>query len=191
MPSEHGGLIRENYLWKVLLRKGSSKEGNYYHIPPGISFVYFIQLFLINDLSLGTYDSELFRIIYGPLVSALSFIYDQSEEVPMYKHVMNGFEKCALVAAHFGLSKNLDKLVLSLCKFTVFYSQRRQHNITVRTALFKLSVFPLTIMFQILFGSNPKAQLALKTVFSLVHLHGDNIREGWKHILDLILSLYW
>lgn len=35
MPSEHGGLIRENYLWKVLLRKGASKEGEYFHIPPG------------------------------------------------------------------------------------------------------------------------------------------------------------
>ncbi|XP_066139607.1 Golgi-specific brefeldin A-resistance guanine nucleotide exchange factor 1 [Euwallacea fornicatus] len=154
MPSEHGGLIRENYLWKVLLRKGGSSEGDYYHIPP------------------GTYDSELFNLIYGSLVSALSFIYDRSEEIPVYKHVMNGFEKCALVAANFGMSEKLDKLVVSLCKFTVFYSQRRQHNITI------------------IFGSNPKAQLALKTVFSLVHLHGDVVREGWKHVLDLILSLY-
>ncbi|KAL1494184.1 hypothetical protein ABEB36_009823 [Hypothenemus hampei] len=154
MPSEHGGLIRENYLWKVLLRKGASKEGEYFHIPP------------------GTYDSELFRLIYGPLVSALSFIYEQCEEDSICKHVINGFEKCAMVAAHFGMSRNFDMLIESLCKFTVFYRQRRQHNITI------------------LFGSDFKAQLSLKTIFSLVHLHGDNLRGGWKHILDLILALY-
>lgn len=118
------------YSGKVVLKKENTTI--FHQVFP---FFYFIKLFLINDPILGTYDSELFRIIYGPLVSALSFIYDQSEEVPMYKHVMNGFEKCALVAAHFGLSKNLDMLVLSLCKFTVFYSQRRQHNITVRTVI--------------------------------------------------------
>ncbi|XP_050302323.1 Golgi-specific brefeldin A-resistance guanine nucleotide exchange factor 1 [Anthonomus grandis grandis] len=154
MPSEHGGLIRENYLWKVLLRKGASEKGEYLHIPP------------------GTYDSELFRIIYGPLVSALCFIYEQSEETSTYNHVIRGFEKCALVSAHFGMTKNLDMLIVSLCKFTVFYNQRRQNNIMV------------------LLGSNQKAQLALKTVFNLAHLNGDNIREGWKHIFDLILSLY-
>ncbi|ERL94183.1 hypothetical protein D910_11465 [Dendroctonus ponderosae] len=154
MPSEHGGLIRENYLWKILLKKSASKEGEYYHIPP------------------GTYDSELFRVIYEPLVSALSFIFEQSEDIAIYKHVMSGFEKCALVSAHFGMTENLDKLIISLCKFTVFYNQRRQNNITV------------------LFGSNQKAQLALKSVFNLVHLYGDNVRDGWKHIFDIILSLY-
>ncbi|CAG9763319.1 unnamed protein product [Ceutorhynchus assimilis] len=154
MPSEHGGLIRENYLWKVLLRKGASNKGDYFHIPP------------------GTYDSELFRLIYDPIVSALCFIYEHTEEDSVYKHVVSGFEKCALVAAHFGMTANLDTLILSLCKFTVFYNQRRQNNI------------------MILFGSNRKAQLALKTVFSLVHLNGDNIRQGWKYIFDLILALY-
>lgn len=57
MPAEQTGLVRENYLWKVLLRKGASKEGVYLHIPQ------------------GTYDSELFKLIYGPVVTALCAVY--------------------------------------------------------------------------------------------------------------------
>ena len=40
------------------------------------------------------------------------------------------------------------------------------------------------------FGMNNKAQLACKTVFQLVHSHGDILRDGWKNILDCILQLY-
>ncbi|KAJ8926524.1 hypothetical protein NQ314_021126 [Rhamnusium bicolor] len=154
MPAEQTGLVRENYLWKVLLRKGQSKEGIYLHV---------------NG---GTYDSELYQLIYGPIVAALSFVFEKSEEQSIYKRVMQGFERCAFIAANFNMTKNLDMLLLSLCKFTIFYNQQRQNNITVQ------------------FGANIKAQLALKTVFSLIHQHGDNLREGWKNLFDLILTLY-
>lgn len=42
----------------------------------------------------------------------------------------------------------------------------------------------------ILFGSNPKARLAARTLFSLTHMYGDIIREGWSSIFDIILQLY-
>ena len=41
-----------------------------------------------------------------------------------------------------------------------------------------------------MFGQNPKAQLAARTVFALAHRHGDILREGWKNILDCMLQLY-
>ena len=37
---------------------------------------------------------------------------------------------------------------------------------------------------------NNKAQIACKTVFQLVHNHGDILRDGWKNILDCIIQLY-
>lgn len=40
------------------------------------------------------------------------------------------------------------------------------------------------------FAANHKAQLAAKTVFSLAHRHGDMLREGWKNILDCMITLY-
>lgn len=72
MPAEHTGLVRENYLWKILLRKGQTKDGCYIH-----------------DNS-GTYDSELFQIVYGPIVAALSSVYEKSENESVHKKVIQG-----------------------------------------------------------------------------------------------------
>lgn len=154
MPAEQSGLVKENYLWKVLLRKGLSKDGIYYNI---------------ND---KTYHKELYHLIYGPIVAALSFVYEKSEDHNVYRKVIEGIEKCAIIASNFCMPKNLDMLILTLCKYTVFYNAQKQNGILIK------------------FGNNKKAQLALKSVFSLIHNHGDNIREGWKNILDIILSLY-
>ncbi|XP_050501190.1 Golgi-specific brefeldin A-resistance guanine nucleotide exchange factor 1 [Diabrotica virgifera virgifera] len=154
MPAEQAGLVRENYFWKILLRKGQTKDGIYIH-----------------DNS-GTYDSELFQIVYGPIVAALSSVYEKAENESVHKKVMQGFERCAFIAANLNISTNLDMLILGICKFTVFYNQQKQNNIVVQ------------------FGMNSKAQLALRTVFSLIHQHGNTMREGWKHLFDLLLALY-
>ncbi|KAJ3644551.1 hypothetical protein Zmor_022276 [Zophobas morio] len=154
MPAEQTGLVRENYLWKVLLRKGSSKDGRYYH------------------LNSGQYDPELFSLIWAPIVAALSFVFDKSEEQLIYKKAMTGFQKCAFISSQFGMTKNLDMLIQTLTKYTTFNSVQRSHNGTIA------------------FGANIKARLALKCVTDLCHHHGDNIREGWRNVFDLLLSLY-
>lgn len=41
-----------------------------------------------------------------------------------------------------------------------------------------------------MFGSNPKAHIAAKTVFHLAHRHGDILREGWKNIMEAMLQLF-
>lgn len=155
MPAEQTGIVRENYLWKVLLRRGASKDGIYTHVPN------------------GAFDYDLFSLIWGPTVAALSFVFDKSEDAMIYQRAMKGFEKCAFISAQFGMSSNFDTLILSLCKFTMLHNQSK-------------NIYNLAIQF----GGSIKSQIALKTVFNLVHQHGDILREGWKNILDLILALY-
>lgn len=154
MPAEQTGLVKENYLWKVLLRRGNSKDGVYVHV------------------SSGSYDTDLFTLIWGPIVAALSFVYDKTDDVTICKKAIQGFERCAYISSSFGMCQNLDMLILTLCKFTLLHNQPKQNYLTIQ------------------FGSNPKAQYALKSVFNLVHEYGDNIREGWSNVFDLILTLY-
>lgn len=154
MPAEQTGLVKENYLWKVLLRRGNSKDGIYVHV------------------SSGSYDTDLFTLIWGPIVAALSFVFDKTDDLTTYKKAIQGFERCAFISYSFGMCQNLDMLILTLCKFTLLHNQPKQNYLTVQ------------------FGSNPKAQFALKSVFHLVHEYGDNIREGWSNVFDLILTLY-
>lgn len=41
----------------------------------------------------------------------------------------------------------------------------------------------------VMFGHNEKAKLACRTVFAITRKYGDNLREGWKNILDLICRM--
>ena len=40
------------------------------------------------------------------------------------------------------------------------------------------------------FGSNNKALLATRALFSLTHKYGDILREGWKNMTECLLQLF-
>lgn len=157
MPAERKGIVKENYLWKVLLRRGATKEGVYLHCPSGI------------------YDLELFMVTWGPLVAALSSIFEKSQDPDLYTQALEGFDKCAVIVGCHSLTNELDTLILSLCKFSGLLNlPEHVHYIQIGTAL----------------GQTVKMQLALKKVFAISHRHADSIREGWKHILEVLLALF-
>ncbi|KAM9325556.1 Golgi-specific brefeldin A-resistance guanine nucleotide exchange factor 1 [Gastrophryne carolinensis] len=153
MPEEQTGLVKENYMWSVLLHRGASPEGIFLHVNP------------------GSYDHDLFTMTWGPTIAALSYVFDKSLEESIIQKAISGFRKCAMISAHYGLSDVFDNLIISLCKFTTLSSEAVENLPTV-------------------FGSNPKAHIAAKTVFHLAHRHGDILREGWKNIMDSMLQLF-
>uniref|UniRef100_A0A224X4T3 Putative guanine nucleotide exchange factor n=2 Tax=Triatominae TaxID=70999 RepID=A0A224X4T3_9HEMI len=155
MPAEQTGPVKENYLWKVLLRRGNSKDGIYIHSANGLL------------------DHDLFSLIWGPTVTALSSLFDKTNDPAIYQKAISGFRKCAMISAHYGMSNDFDNLIVSLCKFTMLHHPiESPDNLTIS------------------FGANPKSRLAAKTVFNLAHRHGDIIRDSWRNILDCILQLY-
>ncbi|XP_060625194.2 Golgi-specific brefeldin A-resistance guanine nucleotide exchange factor 1 isoform X1 [Anolis sagrei] len=153
MPEEQTGLVKENYVWSVLLHRGATDEGIFLHVPP------------------GSYDHDLFAMTWGPTVAALSYVFDKSLDESIIQKAISGFRKCAMISAHYGLSDVFDNLIISLCKFTALSSESIENLPTV-------------------FGSNPKAHIAAKTVFHLSHRHGDILREGWKNIMEAMLQLF-
>ncbi|XP_032837938.1 Golgi-specific brefeldin A-resistance guanine nucleotide exchange factor 1 isoform X2 [Tyto alba] len=153
MPEEQTGLVKENYIWNVLLHRGATDEGIFLHVPP------------------GSYDHDLFTMTWGPTIAALSYVFDKSLEETIIQKAISGFRKCAMISAHYGLSDVFDNLIISLCKFTALSNESIENLPTV-------------------FGSNPKAHIAAKTVFHLAHHHGDILREGWKNIMEAMLQLF-
>lgn len=73
MPSEHTGKLRDNYLWKVIIRRSSTNDANYIHAPT------------------GSYNQEIFNIVWGQTISALCFVYDKSFELAVIQKTINGF----------------------------------------------------------------------------------------------------
>ncbi|XP_017002724.2 Golgi-specific brefeldin A-resistance guanine nucleotide exchange factor 1 isoform X1 [Drosophila takahashii] len=162
MPAEQTGLVRENYQWKVLLRRGYTHAGHFHYV---------------HDAS---YDVEIFNIVWGASLSALSFMFDKSTESG-YQKTLAGFSKSAAISAHYNLHSDFDALVLTLCKFTTLLSSVEQHEPAPANNEIQQAVN---------FGLNAKGQEAMRTVFMLVHDYGDCLRESWKHILDLYLQLF-
>ncbi|XP_030381756.1 Golgi-specific brefeldin A-resistance guanine nucleotide exchange factor 1 isoform X2 [Scaptodrosophila lebanonensis] len=162
MPAEQTGLVRENYLWKVLLRRGATNDGRFQYVHN------------------AAYDIEIFNIVWGASLSALSFMFDKSTEMG-YQSALSGFIKSAAISAHYNLHADFDALILTLCKFTTLLNTVEQHEPTPPNN---------GIVHAVNFGLNAKAQAAMRTVFVLVHEYGDCLRESWRHILDLFLQLF-
>ena len=157
LPTEQTGPLKENYVWKILALR-STTGASVPYIPA-------------HD---GAYNFDIFTLVWGSTVAALSFVFDKSMDEKTILRSINGFRKCAQIAAFYGSGDVFDNLVISLCKFTTLVNINDDGP----------------DMVPYYFGFNAKAQLAAKTMFQLAHNQGDTLREGWKNIVDCLQNLY-
>lgn len=80
MPDEQSGLVKENYVWSVLLHRGATPEGVFLHLPP------------------GSYDHDLFTMTWGPTIAALSYVFDKSLDENILQKAITGFRYIILSA---------------------------------------------------------------------------------------------
>ena len=73
MPDEQSGLVKENYVWSVLLHRGATSEGVFLHVPA------------------GSYDHDLFTMTWGPTIAALSYVFDKSLDDAIIQKAIAGF----------------------------------------------------------------------------------------------------
>lgn len=117
-------------------------------------------------------DRDMFAIMSGPTIAAISVVFDHAEQEEVFYTCIDGFMAVAKISACHRLDDVLDDLVVSLCKFT--------------TLLNASSVEEPVIAF----GDDIKARIATETVFSIANRYGDYIHTGWRNILDCILRLH-
>ncbi|XP_076161643.1 sec7 domain-containing protein garz isoform X2 [Ptiloglossa arizonensis] len=156
MPAEQTGLVKDNYLWKVLLRRGARPETSYFKIGNAGEFV----------------DRELAEQAWAPIISALCRAYDKAPDRSLQRRVAETFIRCATICAYYGMSSDLDTLVVSLCKFTGL----------------AIGVEPEQVVLNL--GGSGKCQLAARALFKITHMHGNAIRASWKNIVDCLQLLY-
>jgi len=152
IPEEHIGVEVTDSMWRQLLNKSKSSGS-----------------FIVSNEAI--YDQDIFAVIWGSLIAAISVVFDTAYDENVLQKMIDGFNLCAQISAHYHMSDVLDNLVISLCKFSMLLS------LSGSTAIAS-------------FGQNKKAQLATQTVFDVTRMHGDYLREGWKNILNCILTLH-
>nr|GMC73260.1 ARF guanine-nucleotide exchange factor GNOM [Ipomoea batatas]GMC77574.1 ARF guanine-nucleotide exchange factor GNOM [Ipomoea batatas] len=117
-------------------------------------------------------DHDMFAIMSGPTIAAISVVFDHAEHEDVYQTCIDGFLAVAKISACHHLEDVLDDLVVSLCKFTTLLN-------------------PSAVEEPVLaFGDDAKARMATVTVFTIANKYGDFIRTGWRNILDCILRLH-
>ncbi|KAJ4711402.1 ARF guanine-nucleotide exchange factor GNOM-like [Melia azedarach] len=127
--------------------------------------------FIVAD-SRAFLDHDMFAIMSGPTIAAISVVFDHAEHEEVYQTCIDGFLAVAKISACHHLEDVLDDLVVSLCKFTTLLN-------------------PSSVEEPVLaFGDDTKARMATVTVFTIANRYGDYIRTGWRNILDCILRLH-
>lgn len=127
--------------------------------------------FIVAD-SRAYLDHDMFAIMSGPTIAAISVVFDHAEQEDVYQTCIDGFLAVAKISACHHLEDVLDDLVVSLCKFTTLLN-------------------PSSVEEPVLaFGDDTKARMATVTVFTIANRYGDYIRTGWRNILDCILRLH-
>ncbi|KAK4763722.1 hypothetical protein SAY87_013160 [Trapa incisa] len=127
--------------------------------------------YIVSD-SKAYLDHDMFAIMAGPTIAAISVVFDHAEHEDIYQTCIDGFLAVAKISACHHLEDVLDDLVVSLCKFTTLLN-------------------PSSVEEPVLaFGDDSKARMATVTIFTIANRYGDFIRTGWRNILDCILRLH-
>lgn len=90
MPDEQTGLVKENYVWSVLLHRGATPEGIFLHLPP------------------SSYDHDLFTMTWGPTIAALSYVFDKSLDDNIIQKAITGFRYASLKWSAAKLTEQAD-----------------------------------------------------------------------------------
>lgn len=117
-------------------------------------------------------DYDMFGILSGPTIAAISVVLDHAERDDVLHTCIEGYLTMAKISASYNFVDSLDDLVVSLCRFTNLLIPSLNNE-----------------EFILAFGDDAKARMATVAVFTIANRYGDQIRSGWKNILDCILSL--
>eukprot|EP01063_Lacrimia_lanifica_P009267 TRINITY_DN16271_c0_g1_i1.p1 TRINITY_DN16271_c0_g1~~TRINITY_DN16271_c0_g1_i1.p1 ORF type:complete len:1552 (+),score=501.45 TRINITY_DN16271_c0_g1_i1:56-4711(+) len=133
-------------------------------------------------------DQYLFQALVGPAIAALASITETIDEAGrdlsaaserqlrggevIIQDTMHGLVQCGQIAAHFGMTEVVDKLVITLCGFTKTLQPR--YGAAAITDL----------------GRSSKGLSSITALFNVVHDHGAAMRDSWVDAMDLVLRLY-
>lgn len=117
-------------------------------------------------------DRDMFAIMAGPAVAAISVVFDYSEHNQVLGSCIDGFLAVAKLAASYHTEEALNDLVVALCKFT---NLQNISNVDDQVTAF---------------GEDTKARMATEAVFYIANNYGDHIRSGWKSIVSCMLNLH-
>jgi brefeldin A-resistance guanine nucleotide exchange factor 1 len=170
LPDEHENKHAFEYAWKELLIKSASTE---------------------NLVICGTniYDAEMFEATWKPVVATLSYVFMSASDDAVYSRVVMGFDQCAQIAAKYGLTEALDRIIYCLASISTLATDTPPNtnlNTEVQAGRRKVMVSELAVKF----GRDFRAQLAAVVLFRVLAGNEHVVRKSWPYVIRILNSLF-
>jgi brefeldin A-resistance guanine nucleotide exchange factor 1 len=162
LPEEHNDRHAYDHAWKDLLVKVQHTSD-----------------LVICDTNI--FDADMFETTWKPIVATLSYVFMSATDDAVFSRVVMGFDQCAQIAAKYGLSDALDRIISCLSYIsTLAPDVPPSTSLNTEVQADKKSV--MVSETAVRFGRDGRAQLATVVLFQVIKGNEASIREGWNHV---------
>lgn len=162
LPEEHNDRHAYDHAWKDLLVKVRSTAD-----------------LIICDTNI--YDADMFAATWKPIIATLSYVFMSATDDAVFSRVVLGFDQCAQIAAKYGLTEALDRIISCLSYIsTLAPDVPPSTSLNTEVQADKKSV--MVSETAVRFGRDGRAQLATVVLFQVIKSNEASIRDGWNHV---------
>ncbi|KAF2708899.1 cytohesin-2 [Pleomassaria siparia CBS 279.74] len=170
LPEEHDNRHAYEYAWKELLMKIQTASD-------------------IAICDTNIYDADMFAATWKPIVATLSYVFMSATDDAVFSRVVTGFDQCAQIAAKYGLSEALDRIISCLSYIsTLAPDVPPSTSLNTEVQADKKSV--MVSETAVRFGRDGRAQLATVVLFQVIKGNEASIRGGWNHLIHIMVNLF-
>ena len=163
LPEEHNTARAFDYAWEELLLKTRDTED-----------------LVLCDTNI--FDADMFEATWKPIVATLSYVFMSASEDVVFPRINTGFLQCAHIAAQYGVTEALDRIVYCLSSMSTI-SLDRSWNTALNTKIQRGKESVMVSELAVKLGGNFRAKLATYVLFqNVVRGNVQEIRNGWKYV---------
>lgn len=170
LPEEHNDRNAYDHAWKELLVKVQSTSN-------------------IVVCETNIFDADMFAATWKPIIATLSYVFMSATDDAVFSRVVLGFDQCAQIAAQYGLTEALDRIIQCLASIsTLAPDVPPSTSLNTEVQADKKSV--MVSETAVRFGRDGRAQLATVVLFQVIKSNEASIRDGWNHLIRIMVNLF-
>lgn len=135
------------------------------------------------------YDAEMFSATWRPIVATLSYVFMSASDDAVFSRVVQGFDQCAQIAAKYGLTEVLDRIIYCLASISTLATENPPStslNTEVQVGQKTVMVSELAVKF----GRDFRAQLATVVLFRVLTGNEAYVVQSWKYVIRILHNLF-
>lgn len=170
LPDEHENKHAFDFAWREMLMK-TPAAGD----------------LVICDTNI--YDAEMFAATWRPIVATLSYVFMSASDDAVFSRVVQGFDQCAQIAAKYGLTEALDRIIYCLASISTLATENPPStslNTEVQVGKKTVMVSELAVKF----GRDFRAQLATVVLFRVLTGNEATVAQSWKYVIRILHNLF-